>query len=255
MNIRTPVQILAVSIAAIALYGCGGGGGDSGTSGAVLQPSGNSNLTPTSAPSSVVQNVEYYGDSTVYGYASGSTGTQVATPAPTAFAQNLPAASRYAVANEGVSGTTACQLLDGRDGKHPDWATQMVNSKAKFVIINHAINDERTDIGENVASYSGCLTSLATGARKAGKIVIFETPNPTDQSGQGLENYVAAMKTVASNLAIPVIDQYQYLLGKLGPGGATGDVRSLMPDGTHPSDATYIDKGQFAAREFLKMSF
>jgi lysophospholipase L1-like esterase len=241
--------MLVAGTAALALAACGGGGGD-GPGVNSAQSSSNGALTSTAAASSTVQNLDYYGDSTIYGLESGGT-TQVANPAPAVFAANLPAAARYAVRNEGVSRTTACQLLQGTDGVHPDWTTQMKNSNAKFVIINHAINDQRSDIGEGVTAYRACMTSLATIARQAGKIVIFETPNPTDQSGAGLENYVAGMKTVASTLNIPVIDQYQYLLGVLGG----NDVRTLMPDGTHPSDSTYALKGRFAASEFLKMAF
>lgn len=236
------------------MFACGGGSGSGSATasggGSTQIPSGSS-LTSTAAASNTVQNLEYYGDSTVYGYASGSTGTQVASPAPSVFAAQLPAAARYAVRNEGVSGTTACQLLQGRDGVHPEWAAQMRDSNAKFVIINHAINDQRADIGESVAAYRTCLTSLAVIARQAGKIVIFETPNPTDQSGLGLENYVAGMRAVAAEQGLPVIDQYQYLTTLL----AGGDVRNLMPDGTHPSDNTYALKGRFAASEFLKMAF
>ncbi len=242
--------MLVAGAAALALAACGGGNGDSPGITSSAQSSSNGTLTSTAAASSTVQNLDYYGDSTIWGLASGGT-TQVANPAPAVFAANLPQAARYAVRNEGVSRTTACQLLQGTDGVHPDWTTQMKNSNAKFVIINHAINDQRSDIGESVAGYRTCMTSLATIARQAGKIVIFETPNPTDQSGFGLENYVAGMKAVASSLNIPVIDQYQYLLGVLG----NNDVRTLMPDGTHPSDSTYALKGRFAASEFLKMAF
>jgi lysophospholipase L1-like esterase len=254
LKLRTQLQFIVATGAALTMFACGGGGGGdttaSGGGGSTQIPSGASR-TSTAAASNTVQNLDYYGDSTVYGYASGSTGTQVGAPAPAVFAAQLPAAARYAVRNEGVSGTTACQLLQGRDNVHPEWTTQMRDSNAKFVIINHGINDQRTDIGESVAAYRTCLTSLAVIARQAGKIVIFETPNPTDQSGLGLETYVAGMRAVAAEQAIPVIDQYQYLTTLLGG----REVRTLMPDGTHPSDETYAVKGRFAASEFLKMAF
>jgi lysophospholipase L1-like esterase len=255
LKLQTYIHLVVAGASAAVLFACGGGGGDSGAAGggsaATQSSSGGTTLTSTAAASSTVQNIDYYGDSTVWGFASGSTGTQVANPAPAVFASQLPPAARYVVRNEGVSRTTACQLLQGTDGTHPDWTTQMRNSNAKFVIINHAINDQRPDIGESVTAYRACLSSLGSIARQANKIVIFETPNPTDQSGLGLEDYVAGMRATAAALGAPVIDQYQSLSAQLG----TNDVRTLMPDGTHPSDATYAAKGRFAASEFLKMSF
>lgn len=254
MKLQTTLNLVVAGAVAAVLFACGGGGGDtvaSGGSNGGGTGTQLSNLTPTTASSNVVQAIDYYGDSTVYGYASGSTGTQVARPAPAVFASLLPSAGRYVVRNEGVSGSTACQLLRGQDQVHPDWATQLANSNPKFVIINHAINDQSTNKGESVSAYSDCLTQLVTIAKQAGKIVIFETPNPTDQSGLGLENYAQAMRTVAAAQGLKVIDQYQYLSAKLG----NNDVRTMMPDGTHPNDATYVDKGTFAAQEFLKMAF
>ena len=64
--------------------------------------------------------IEYYGDSTVWGYQS-QTGERVAKPAPAVFAENLPDPRRFEVRNEGVNGSTACELLNGADGRHPPW--------------------------------------------------------------------------------------------------------------------------------------
>ncbi|WP_257450380.1 SGNH/GDSL hydrolase family protein [Archangium lipolyticum] len=183
--------------------------------------------------------VDYYGDSTVWGYKTG-VGTRVSKPAPAAFAEALP---QVQVRNEGVSGTTACGLLNGTDGVHPAWSTQMSNSNATTVIINHAINDQWT---YSLATYKSCLTSLAQGAKSRGKRVIFETPNPTRDSGGGLETYVAAMKEVAAQQQLSVIDQYQYLLDYLN-GRSPYDI---CPDGLHPSDAVYEMKGRYAADVF-----
>ena len=132
MKLQTTLNLVVAGAAAAVLFACGGGGGDTVASGSGSNGGGTgtqlSNLTPTTASSNVVQAIDYYGDSTVYGYASGSTGTQVARPAPAVFASLLPSAGRYVVRNEGVSGSTACQLLRGQDQVHPDWATQVANS-------------------------------------------------------------------------------------------------------------------------------
>jgi lysophospholipase L1-like esterase len=195
------------------------------------------------APVSAKQIVEYYGDSTVWGYKSG-VGGQVATPAPAAFAAALPAAGNYDVRNEGVSGTTACDLLNGTDGKHAAWSSQMAASKAKYVLVNFAINDEWK---YDVNTYKSCLGSLASIAKQNGKQMIFETPNPTRDSGStGLDVYVNAMKSVATAQSVPVIDQYQYLTNYLNGQSAY----TICPDGLHPNDAVYVMKGQYAASVF-----
>jgi lysophospholipase L1-like esterase len=171
----------------------------------------------------------------------------VAKPAPAVFAETLPAAGKYDVRNEGVSGTTACDLLHGADGKHPIWSSQMAASKAKYVLVNFAINDEwRYDVN----TYKSCLSSLAQTAKQYGKQMIFETPNPTRDSGSwGLDVYVNAMKAVATQEKVPVIDQYKYLTDYLkGQSPYT-----ICPDGLHPTEAVYAMKGKYTANAFLSL--
>jgi lysophospholipase L1-like esterase len=188
--------------------------------------------------------IEYYGDSTVWGYASGRDGARVADPAPAVFAMALPARLQYSVKNEGVSGSTACSLLAGTDGVHQPWRIQMAQSKATYVILNHAINDQWK---YSVEEYRNCLWSLARIARQSGKHVIFETPNPTRDSGSGgLDTYVGTMRAVALLEQVPVIDQYRYLTDYL----QGRKLEELCPDGLHPSDAVYRMKGEYAARTF-----
>lgn len=189
--------------------------------------------------------IDYYGDSTIYGYASGI-GGQVAVPAPAAFSKALPSSPTYTVRNEGVSATTACQLLKGTDGVHPAWSAQMESSNAGYVIINHAINDEWK---YDVATYKSCMRQLAQTAKQYGKQVIFETPNPTQDTGGSIEPYVQGMKDVATQEGVPVIDQYGYLLSYLNG----QDPHTICPDGLHPTDAVYIMKGKYAASAFLKL--
>ncbi len=210
------------------------------TAPATTTSSSSTTTSSTSSSSGTPQIIEYYGDSTVWGYNSG-VGGQVQTPAPLAFAQALP---QYDVRNEGVSGTTACQLVNGTDGKHPAWSTQMANSKATYVLANFAINDEWA---YDMNTYKSCLHTLAQTAKQYGKQMIFETPNPTRDSGPtGLDTMVAAMKEVASQEGVKVIDQYQYLTNYLN--GASP--YTICPDGLHPTQAVYIMKGQYAAQMF-----
>lgn len=212
--------------------------------GIALAPPAASASSRTQAPGPRI--IEYYGDSTVWGYATG-TGSQVARPAPAVFAESLPPSLKFEVRNHGVSGSTACQLLQGKDDKHPAWDIQMASSKASVVIFNHAINDQWKD---DLATYKSCLLSLARIATKNGKQVIFETPNPTMNSGPGgLDAYVDAMKEVAARLRLPVIDQYRFLTEFLQ--GASP--YTICPDGLHPSDDIYMMKGKYAATVFITL--
>ncbi|HYC43611.1 MAG TPA: SGNH/GDSL hydrolase family protein [Noviherbaspirillum sp.] len=192
-----------------------------------------------------VQVIEYYGDSTIWGYQS-QTGERVAKPAPAVFAESLPNPGRFEVRNEGVNGSTACALLHGTDGRHAPWREQMAKSKARYVFVNFAINDQWKD---DLATYTGCLRSLARVAKAHGKQMIFETPNPTRDSGpDSLDVYVNAMRRVAMEEAVPLIDQYRYLTERLDGQSHT----TLCPDGLHPSDAGYVLKGRFAAKMFAR---
>jgi hypothetical protein len=215
----------------------GTGNTDGGTGGNTGGSTGG-NTGGSTTPQTVT--IDYYGDSTVWGYRSVS-GGQVATPAPAAFAAALPSTTRYVVRNEGVSATTACQLLNGTDGRHPRWETQLANSTANVVIVNHAINDEWQ---MDLVTYKGCLTSLAQKAKQAGKKIVFETPNPTrDSYASGLDTWAQATRDVARAQSVPVIDQYQYLKDYL----AGANPLTICPDGLHPTDAVYIMKGKYAA--------
>ncbi len=197
-------------------------------------------VSTASAPKVVI---EYYGDSTVWGFRSGD-GGQVAQPAPAAFAEALPNPASFDVRNEGVSGSTACGLLNGTDGKHPAWSTQMANSKASYVLVNHAINDQWQ---YDLATYRACLASLARTAKQHGKKMVFETPNPTRDSGAaGLDLYAAAMRQVAAQEQVPVIDQYANLTAYLNGRPVT----TICPDGLHPTQEVYTMKGRFAAQRF-----
>jgi lysophospholipase L1-like esterase len=250
------------------LSSCGGGSGTNpvaepgGTAGVEAKeqttaPAVQDSAKPTTSPpepasiplDKEITTIEYHGDSTVWGYRSGS-GARVATPAPAAFAAALPGSSRYVVRNKGVNSADACELLNGGNARYTQsWETYMTASDADIVIINHAINDQWR-MGTD--QYRSCLNSLASVAKKHGKKVIFETPNPTNSSYPGgLETYANAMKSVAAEHGAPVIDQYAYLMNRLN--GNYQNVYSIVPDGLHPDEATYILKGQYAAEVFSKL--
>lgn len=232
LKVTLPSVLIAFSLTA-----CGGGGG-----------SDNTTLPPTQSPgtsqtlSSVPQVIEMYGDSTIRGLQCfDCNGATVATPAPLAFEQAVPASPKQTVRNLGVDNQTACDLANN------NWAGTMATSDATVVIVNHGINDSRSDVGESIADYKTCLTGIARTAKSAGKRIIFETPNPV--ANDTIDDYVAAMKEVANQEGLSVIDQYAKLMQDL----AGGDVRTLMPDGTHPSQEIYIRKGQYAASVYVTL--
>lgn len=238
---------------ALTLSACGGSSD--------TNPSTNSPAAGTNSPASgggtspqllasTPQIIGYYGDSTIWGLKSRTAASpvQVATPAPVAFAQAVADTARHTVSNKGVTGSTACDLLNGNTqlGMNNDWTTEMAGSNATVVIINDAIND--LSKGESLNQYTACLNGLADTAKARGKKVIFETPNPVDNNG--LDAYVTAMKNVAAAKKIPVIDEYTYLNNQLND---TYTIRDMVPDGTHPSDNVYIQKGQYAAGVFKQL--
>jgi lysophospholipase L1-like esterase len=236
-----------------------GGGGSSSTPATTAQ---GSNTTTTTTPTDTTptqttpaQNntprvIDYYGDSTIRGCETNTNcGSQAPETAPQAFDAALPTTPSHTVHNEGVDSTDACQLLNGTDGKHPAWEQQMSATPATtHVIINHGINDllhAQTGQGDDhsLAQYQQCLTSLVTIAKNHNKQVILETPNPI--TAGDLTTYVQTMRSVASSLQVPVIDQFAFLSATYG-----SNIGSTVPDTLHPTDAVYVQKGQFAAKAF-----
>jgi lysophospholipase L1-like esterase len=240
----------AVISFALSLAACGGGGGGDSSNGSGTPNGGQAGGQPqapnTQKLASTSQVIDYYGDSTIWGWQTQSNGTQVAVPAPAAFAAALPATPAHTVNNLGVNGQTACELLEGVNG-FDDWATRMDAATATTVVIlNHGINDAVSANSVSVDQYSTCLTGLAQAAKAENKRVIFETPNPISDARLG--PYVEAMRAVAAQEGLSVIDQYDYLTQQYGQ-----DASVIAPDGLHPTDEIYRAKGAYAASEFLKL--
>lgn len=190
--------------------------------------------------------IGYYGDSTVKGWdATIGDGTVVATPAPAAMAAAL--GSGYTVFNRGVHGASTSELLAGTDGHDRTWANEMAASTAQYVIMNLCLNDASTG---SLSVYQANLQTIINVARAAGKTIIFETPNPADAI-PALGSFVTAMKTIASNNTVPIIDQYTMLQSYMQQNNL--NVYNLCPDGLHPSQAIYTRKGQYAATRFLEI--
>lgn len=256
MKLSTSSLLLSASLLFVAC----GGGGSADTASPANPPVTNpppSGSDPSPDPGSPTPNndpyvIDYYGDSTIWGWATNTSGARVARPAPQTFAERLPSQPQNEVRNEGVSGTTACDLLNGTDGVHPEWRAQMQASNATHVIVNHAINDQNPQFAQyGVEGYRSCLEDIARIAREEGKQVVFETPNPV--ADDDLATFVEAMRDVAGDQQppVPVIDQYAYLTNYMAQEGVGLD--AIVPDGTHPSQDTYDMKGRFAADRFMEI--
>lgn len=238
----------AIIFSALTLAACGGGGGGGNGSGSDIGgndgQSGNGGKDPVAAPKLVdsAQTIDYFGDSTIFGWAT-SASDQVDVTAPEAFASGLTNRNLHKVNNKGVSGQTACELLEGRNVDY-DWTTALDQSNATVVILNHGINDAVSSNAVSVDQYRSCLRNLVQIAEDKGKRVIFETPNPIDGQ-ERLVPYVEAMKQVADDEGLSVIDQFAYLNQQYA-----NDAGAITRDGLHPTDDVYIEKGQYAARVF-----
>lgn len=232
----------AIIFSALSLAACGGGGG--GGSDNNDADSGNRQEPDAVAPKLVnsPQTIGYYGDSTIFGWRT-SASDQVDITAPEAFAAALPNSTTHTVTNQGFSGQTACELLEGTNLER-DWAAEMDQSAATVVILNHGINDAVSTNGVPIDQYRSCLTELARIAKSENKRIIFETPNPIAEDAS-LVPYVQAMREVARAEGIFVIDQHAYLNQRYG-----GDNGLITRDGLHPRDEIYIEKGQYAASVF-----
>lgn len=246
----------------LVLAACGGGGGGgtntpaTGSAASNTSPSGNSG-TGTTAPaparrllSEAPQVVDYYGDSTIYGWRTGTSNGEprVEPNAVDAFRANI--GQGHQVNNLGRSGTTACDLLSGYGWSY-EWPQQLdERPNTTVVIINHGINDT---VRHTPQQYEECLSRLTQTAREKGKYVILETPNPiNNEQRDRLPLYVDVMRRlVSTGQADQLIDQYKYLRDYMQLNNR--DITEIVPDGLHPANDVYVLKGQEAARRFKEM--
>jgi hypothetical protein len=251
---------LSATLLSFVLAGCGGGSevptqaatfsaaGATTSSEAVTttttsNPSETTSSTkPTTVPAVGRRVIVFYGDSTMRGAKTYSPSALAPITAPQAMIAALPPDTFTAI-NEGVNSSHSDELLAGTDGVHRPWATEMANSKADIIIINHG-----SQFQPAINTYKANLHSLTVQARTAGKFVIFQTPSPTQNGRAGMNPVVTAMKQQAAADNVPVIDVYEYLYGYIGAHGKT--VADIIPDGYHPADNVYVLIGKYAASVF-----
>jgi lysophospholipase L1-like esterase len=188
--------------------------------------------------------IEFYGASSVWGARSGDTSRQVTVTEPEAFQAGIVERFPHSIViNHGINGTTARDWLNGDAQVGTPWADRMKASTAAIVIVQLGVNDSNS---YPVADYVAALDGLVQQAREAGKTIILETPGPVDNAS--LAPYAAAMIELAARRGVPLIDQYSHWTGWMKANRVK--IRTLVPDGTHPSDHWYVEKGKYAARVF-----
>jgi len=166
--------------------------------------------------------------------------------------------SSLSVANAGVGGNTSGDALKRLE-------RDVLAHQARVVVISFGINDAAVDVWKDppatgprvpLTDYRENLRSLAKSVREHGAAVIFVTANPTrwtsllrDRYGRPpyrpdavdgfdapvLEGYRAAMRELATELEIPLLDLPGVWADRLAASG--GEVEDLLLDGMHPNDA------------------
>jgi beta-glucanase (GH16 family) len=200
-----------------------------------IPPTGGGTQTPTPD-----ETVAFYGNSTLWGYHVPD-GSQVAVPPPKAFAQKLP---QYFVRNEAVNSKGVLDAINGTDGVHPAWTTEMSQSLANWVVLGHGTNDQ-WDM--TPATFASNLKVLIDGALAVGKKVVIMTPC----YGQGslIGPIAQAARDQAAASTVPVLDVFNYTKTLVTNG--TGNILDYFPDGVHPSDSVYTLMGQYMADRWV----
>lgn len=202
----------------------------------------------TGLPASFIpRRIEYYGDGTIVGILQGG-GTAAPTPVQT-FATALPSQPPYAVINNGVEAMSTGDALAG-GLVTPAWSLRMAQSTADIVILNYGLQDIQD--GTTIPQFQANIRQLVTVARAAGKTVIWESFNP-DMAGASIDViYLNAIKAVAADISLFLIDQYGYLVQYMADNNLTNT--DIAPDGIHPIQLIYDLKGEYAAQQFQNLT-
>lgn len=197
--------------------------------------------SPVPSPSATI--IDYYGDSTVWGYKS-SVGTQVTTTVPEQVQGAFPT---YIVNNMGFNSVSAKEMCENSGDMTAfgvgGWEDLMSGRSASHVLFNFCLNDVYE--GRSVGDYTYYVNLMVTLAKQYGRKPIIVTPNPVGNAN--IAAHVQAMKDVATATGTAVIDVYAWALGYMASNAITQ--AAFTPDGTHPSDAMYIAIGNYVASQ------
>ncbi|WP_080412326.1 SGNH/GDSL hydrolase family protein [Burkholderia ubonensis] len=234
---KNRIAALAAGVALVCtITACGGGDGGNSSS-----------ATPMAHSTPQVIDIDMYGDSTMAGVTMvGAEYVTTANNEPNNVQQEL--GSRARIFNQGVSGTTLQELIDGTDGRHTMNLQQlMANSSSRIVVENFAINDASS---QSLQQFMSNVDYFVTQARANGKVPVIEEPNPVcDQNLKNipeLDAQVAALEEYAARYNVAIVKQYDYIK-------SLPDWQSMLPDRIHPNEALYKIKADRTAAALLQI--
>jgi lysophospholipase L1-like esterase len=188
---------------AIALAGCGGGGDDPALE---AQAAPATHFTQAGCASTL----QLFGDSTM---------DEEIGAAPHWIAKWGPR-----IVNRAVGGTNSSALVDGYDGLNAPWPA---STTAKYAVINHGLNDGYLPFPRAYTPLPEYIENLRTLASAPGAEVIFQTPVPATRNDRDMTLYAQAMRDVAAEKGLKVIDVFACFQRQ-------PNWQARIPDGTHP---------------------
>jgi lysophospholipase L1-like esterase len=133
------------------------------------------------------------------------------------------------IESRAAASTNTAQLIAGKDRKNQPWPRSV---DSPYYVVNHGLNDPVARPGRprvNVEQYKENLRVLA---QAPGATAIFQTPNPSTFEKRDMEPYATAMKQVAREYGVRVIDVYSCFQRQ-------PNWRDRIPDGLHPDERGY----------------
>ncbi|MCA8389266.1 SGNH/GDSL hydrolase family protein [Burkholderia multivorans] len=221
-------SIVASTVLACTIAACGGGGDGQPT---VLQQK--SPPVTTNTPRAII--IDEQGDSTMLGAEKIGDGYRQAPdnePATVQAILRTRLGPQISVHNNGVSGALISQRLNGTAPYNAPYAP----GDAQIVVGNWALNEAFNPNIETPEQFRQFLVQFVNEVRAAGKIAILEEPNPSTET-MSLGSYVAAIDSVAIEMNVPLVKQYDYIL-------SLPNWQSMLSDGTHPTNELYKIKAQ-----------
>lgn len=208
-DVRTLMLIASLAV----LTACGGGE-------APTPPVPAPTPVPASAPPACIPKaqvkVQLFGDSTMVGSVAGVYIGDVAGKLQADLDARFGVGATT-VELRAVGGTTAADLLAGRDGLNAPWPGSV---DGDVVVENHGINDML--YLKDLAGYTANLERLA------GRVTLFQTPVRSTEAWWN-DAYAQAMRDVAAEHHIPVAEVHEYFRGR----------QELLSDGVHPTVEGY----------------
>lgn len=196
-------------------------------------------LSACSAPTTIHDQsvlIEWYGDSTTNGVTFVNNEyikleNSEANIVGRMLAQKFPGRS-ITVRSLGAGGTTAAQLLNGIVRYKNTFEKQMKLSSADIVIINFGINDAYTP-NYSSEKFGNDIQSLVSSAKRHGKRIILETPNPINKEhNQKLWAFQNQIVVTGSKNDVPVISQWGEMMNN-------PSWRKMLSDEIHPTQEGY----------------